>query len=233
MQKQRAWSAVGLWWRWVLATLVGAVIGNMFGVAACLAGIYYVSDRLMKMGVCTTGMGSLNCPVTTGIVMGALAVGGFVGLMQYLVLRRLLKTPAWWILVSSFAWTWIGFAATSLAYTPQFGFTINTDGSFSESNIVDRLPSLAANSLWLVAAGILLGLLQCLVIWNGSAEHQVPKRKLLWWLLVNTVLIAFVAIAIMAIFRGKGSLYGILLFFMEFTPFYATITAATLAKMKL
>jgi len=147
-------------------------------------------------------------------------------------LRRLLKTPAWWILVSSFAWTWIGFAATSLAYTPQFGFTINADGSFSESNIVDRLPSLAANSLWLIAAGILLGLLQCLVIWNGSAE-QAPKRKLFWWLLVNTVLIAFVAIAIMAIFRGKGSLYGILLFFMEFTPFYATITAATLAKMKL
>lgn len=232
MQKQRAWSAVGLWWRWVLATLIGVAIGNMFGVAACLAGMYYVSDRLMQMGLCATGAGSLNCPVSVGIVMGSLTVSAFVGLMQYLVLRKLLKTPAWWILVSSFGWTWIGFAATSLAYTPQFGFAINADGSFSESNIVDRLPYLTANSLWLVAAGILLGILQCLVIWNG-AEKKAPRRKLFWWLLVNTVLIAFMAIAIMAIFRGRGSLYGILLFFMEFTPFYATITAATLAKMKL
>ncbi|OIP75002.1 MAG: hypothetical protein AUK48_08550 [Oscillatoriales cyanobacterium CG2_30_44_21] len=232
MHKQRAWSAVGLWWRWVLATLVGAAIGNMFGVAACLTGMYYVSDRLIKMGLCVTGVGSLNCRVSVGIVMGSLAVSTFVGLMQYLVLRRLLKTPAWWILVSSFGWTWVGFAATSLAYTPQFGFAINIDGSFSESNIVDRLPSLATNAVWLVAAGILLGLLQCLVIWNGT-EQKAPKRRLFWWFLLNIVLIAFMAIAIVAIFRGKGSLYKILWFFMEFTPFYATISAATLAKMKL
>ncbi|PZU94381.1 MAG: hypothetical protein DCE90_14740 [Pseudanabaena sp.] len=232
MQKQRAWSAVGLWWRWVLATLVGAAIGNMFGIAACLAGMYYVSDLVVKVGLCTTGVGSLNCPVSVGIIMGSLAVSIFVGLMQYLVLRKLLKTPAWWILVSSLGWTWVGFAATSLAYTPQFGFTINLDGSFSETNIVARLPSLTANSLWLVFAGVLLGILQCLVIWNGT-ERKAPKRSLFWWILVNTVLVAFMAIAILAVFRGKGSLYGILWFFIEFTPFYATITAATLAKMKL
>jgi hypothetical protein len=41
------------------------------------------------------------------------------------------------------------------------------------------------------------------------------------------------AIAIIAIFRGRGSLYGILLFFLGFTPFYATITGATLVKMRL
>ena len=230
-QKQQPLSAVGLWWRWVLSTLTGVAIGNIFGIAACFAGIYYLSDRLIALGICHTGFGSLNCPVATGIISGALFVGAFVGLMQYFLLRRFLKAPAWWILATTFGWTWIGFAATSLAYTPQFGFVINVDQSFSESNIIDRLPLLAINSLWLVLAGILLGGLQWLVLCNGLIK--LPNRRSLWWIVVNAVLTTFIAIAIMAIFRGKGSLYGILWFFLGFSPFYATITAATLAKMYL
>ena len=230
MQKQRALSAVGLWWRWVLATLVGAVIGNIFGIAACLAGIYYLSDRLVAWGICYTGFGSLTCSVATGIVSGAPFVGVFVGLLQYVILRRFLQSAAWWILASAFGWTWVGFAATSLAYTAQVGFGMNADGAFVESNITDRIPALGTNFLWLVLAGILLGVLQWLVIWNGKS-NKLPKGRSLLWIAVNTVLVVFMAIAIMAIFRGKGSLYGILLFFLEFTPFYATITAATLVKM--
>lgn len=232
MQKQRALSNVGLWWRWVLATITGAVIGYIFGIPACLAGIYYISDRLVAMGVCLTGFGSLNCPVATGIVCGSILESAFVGLMQYLVLRRFLKSSAWWIFASVFGWTWVGFAATSLAYTPQFGFVMNVDGSFSESNILDRFPLLLVNSLWLVLAGGLLGILQCLVLWNGK-NTKMPNQRSLWWILVNVVLAIFMAIAIMAFFRGRGSLYGILYFFLGFTPFYATISAATLAKMKL
>ncbi len=237
MQKQRTLSAVGLWWRWVLATLVGAAIGNIFGIAACLAGVHYLSDRLIDLRICDTGFGSLNCPVSTGIVSGALVVSVFVGLMQYLVLRRFLKAPAWWILASTFGWTWVGFAATSLAYTAQFGFVLNTDGSFAESNIIDRIPLLAVNSLWLVLAGIVLGVLQWLVLWNGqnpkfSASKFLKGRSLLW-ILVNIVLVAFMAVAILTVFRGQGSLYGILWFFLGFTPFYATITGATLVKMRL
>ncbi|MBD2176537.1 hypothetical protein H6F42_06365 [Pseudanabaena sp. FACHB-1998] len=232
MQKQRALSTVGLWWRWVLATLTGAVIGYIFGIPACLVGIHYLSDRLVSIGVCHTGFGSLNCPVATGIVCGSFFVSVFVGLMQYLVLRRFLQSSAWWILASSFGWTWVGFAATSLAYTPQFGFVMNLDGSFSESNIFDRLPLLLVNSFWLFLAGGLLGILQCLVLWNGK-NTKLLNRRSLWWIVVNSVLIAFMAIAIVSFFRGKGSLYGILYFFLGFTPFYATITAATLAKMKL
>ncbi len=230
-QIQYPLSAVGLWWRWVLATLLGSAIGNIFGIVACLTGIYYLSDRLIALGICHTGFGSLNCPVSTGIISGALFVGAFVGLMQYFLLRRFLKAPAWWIFASTFGWTWIGFAATSLAYTPQFGFVIKADQSFSESNIIDRLPLLAINSLWLVLAGILLGGLQWLVLWNGAIK--LPNRRSLWWIVVNAVLIMFMAIAVMAIFRGKGSLYGILWFFLGFTPFYATITAAALVKMNL
>ncbi len=232
MQKQRALSAVGLWWRWVLATLVGAVIGNIFGIAACLAGVHYLSDRLIALSICHTGFGSLTCAFSTGIVCGSIFVGAFVGLMQYVVLRRFLKAPAWWILASTFGWTWIGFAATSLAYTAQFGFVMNTDGSFAESNIIDRIPLLVTNSLWLALAGILLGVLQWLVIWNGK-KTKSPDRRSFLWIAVNVVLALFMAIAIMAIFRGRGSLYGILLFFLGFTPFYATITAATLVKMHL
>ena len=171
MQKQRTLSAVGLWWRWVLATFVGAVIGNIFGIVACLAGVHYFSDRLMDLHICDTGFGNLNCSASTGIVSGAIVVSLFVGLMQYLVLRPFLKAPAWWILASTFGWTWVGFAATSLAYTAQFGFVLNTDGSFAESNIIDRIPLLAVNSLWLVLAGTILGILQFLVLWNG----QSPK----------------------------------------------------------
>jgi hypothetical protein len=245
MQKQRALSAVGLWWRWVLATLVGAAIGNIFGVAACLAGVHYLSDRLIDLRICDTGFGSLNCPVSTGIVGGAIVVGAFVGLMQYLVLRRFLKSPAWWILASTFGWTWIGFAATSLAYTAQFGFVINVDGSFAESNIIDRVPVLAVNSLWLILAGILLGVLQWLVLWNGQqpkvSNPKIPNPKSsnpkflngrsLLWIVVNIVLVTCMAVAIITTFRGRGSLYGLLLFFLGFTPFYATITGATLVKM--
>jgi hypothetical protein len=237
MQTQRTLSAVGLWWRWVLTTLVGAVIGTIFGIAACLAGVHYLSDRLMDLSICATGFGSLNCPVSTGIVSGALVVGAFVGLMQYLVLRQFFKSSAWWILASTFGWTWIGFAATSLAYTAQFGFVLNTDGSFAESNIIDRIPLLAVNSLWLVLAGTMLGILQCLVLWNGqsllSSVSKILKGRSLLWIVVNVVLVTCMSVAIITIFRGQGSLYGILLFFLGFTPFYATITGATLVKMRL
>lgn len=237
MQKQRTLSAVGLWWRWVLATLVGAVIGNILGIVACLAGVHYLSDRLIDLRICDTGFGSLNCPVSTGIVSGAIAMGLFVSLMQYLVLRRFVKSPAWWILASTFGWTWVGFAATSLAYTAQFGFVLNTDGSFAESNIIDRIPLLAVNCLWLVLAGTILGILQWLVLWNGqspksSASNFLKGRSLLW-IVVNVVLVTCMAVAILATFRGQGSLYGILLFFLGFTPVYATITGATLVKMRL
>lgn len=232
MQKQRALSAVGLWWRWVLSTFIGAAIGNILGIAACLAGVYYLSDRLIDLRICHTGFGNLTCSIATGIVCGAIAVGALVGLMQYLVLRRFLRSPAWWILASTFGWTWIGFAATSLAYTPQFGFVINTDGSFDESNIIARIPILATGCLWLIFAGVLLGLLQWLILWNGTGK-KIPKRRLLLWVVVNVVLVTLSAIAIMTIFRGSSSLRGILLFFLEFTPFYATITGATLVKMNL
>ena len=242
MQTERTLSAVGLWWRWVLATLVGAAIGNIFGIAACLAGFHYLSDRLIALHICVTGFGNLTCPVSTGIVLGAIMVGTFVGLMQYLVLRQLIKSSAWWILASAFGWTLIGFAATSLAYTPQFGFTINADGSFVEINILDRLPILGLNSLWLVLAGLLLGILQALVLYNGLYSQfpnfKIPhprfaKRRAILWLAVNIVLVTLLDVAIIAIFRGFGRLYGILWLFLGFTPFYATITAATLVKMRL
>ncbi|ELS31050.1 MULTISPECIES: hypothetical protein [Pseudanabaena] len=237
MQTQRALSAVGLWWRWVLTTLVGTLIGSMFGIAACLAGVHFLSFHLIQRGICHTGFGSLNCSVATGIVCGAMAESTFVGLMQYVVLRRFLKSPAWWILASTFSWTWIAFAATSLAYTAQFGFAIDANGGFVESNIFDRIPILAANSLWVVLAGILLGVLQWLVLWNGRFRRpshvQFLKRRSLLWIVVNFVLIAFLPIAIIPIFRGQGTLYGILLFFLGFSPIYATITAATLVKIQL
>lgn len=232
MQKQRTLSAVGLWWRWVLSTLVGVVIGNIFGIMACLAGVYYLSDHLTALGICYTGFGSLTCSVATGIVSGAIVVGTLVGLMQYFVLRRVIQSPAWWILASTFGWTWIGFATTSLAYTPQFGFVMNADGFFVESNIIDRMPVLATGSLWVVLAGLLLGVLQCLILWNGTSK-KILKRRLLLWIVVNIVLITLSAIAIMLIFRGSASLRGIFWFFIGFTPFYATITGATLIKMRL
>jgi hypothetical protein len=136
----------------------------------------------------------------------------------------------------------IGFAATSLAYTPQFGFGIDADGSFIESNILDRLPVLGMNSLWLVFAGFLLGLLQSLVLYNGLYSQfpnfKIPhprfaKRRAILWLAVNIVLVTLLGVAIIAIFRGFGRLYGIFWLFLGFTPFYATITAATLVKMHL
>ncbi|MFN5964626.1 MAG: hypothetical protein ACK46E_05730 [Pseudanabaena sp.] len=232
MQKQRPLSAVGLWWRWVLATFVGTVIGNILGIPACLAGIYYLSDYLTELKICHTGFGSLTCPVTTGIVSGSLVVGVFVGLMQYLVLRRLLRSSAWWIIASTFGWTCIGSAATSLAYTAQFGFVIGEDGVFAESNIIDRLPVLVIHGLWLVFAGLLLGVLQWLILWNGVG-NTVPKQRLFWWIVVNVTLVFFSAITIVLIFRGMGSLRGILWFFLGFTPIYATITGAALAKMRL
>jgi hypothetical protein len=242
MQTQSKISSVGLWWRWVLATLVGAAIGNLFGILACFAGFHYLSDRLIAMKVCVTGFGSLNCPVSTAIIAGALVVGAFVGLIQYFVLRQLIKAAGWWILASAFGWTWIGFASTSLAHTPQFGFVFDADGFFTESNILDRLPLLAMNSLWLVLAGLLLGILQTLVLYNGT-HGKIPnfkilhprftKKRLLLWIAINIVLSTLLAVAVIAIFRGSARLYMILWFFLGFTPFYATITGATLVKMRL
>ncbi|MDX2254585.1 MAG: hypothetical protein NW214_03625 [Pseudanabaenaceae cyanobacterium bins.39] len=232
MQGKKTLSAVGLWWRWVLATIVGALLGYPLAIAACLAGFHYLGDQLVKGGVCFSGFGSLNCTVSTAIVVGAIVAGLFVGLAQYMVLRQMIKSSRWWILASTFGWTWVGFTATNLAYTPQFGFAINADGSISEGNLEARLPILLINCLWLLAAGALLGVLQTLVIRNG-VHHGTVKRHAAWWIAVNGAMTIFMAIAIMAIFRGKGSLFNMLIFFVEFTPFYATISAAALAKMRL
>lgn len=232
MQKNKTLSAVGLWWRWVIATLVGVAVGYPLGIAACLAGFYYLSDRLIRLGVCTTGYGSLNCPVSVGITFGAIITGTLVGVGQYFLLRRLIRSSGWWVLASTLGWVWVGFTATSLAYTPHSGFAIGSDGTFIESSFSDRLPLLATNSLWLIMAGLILGILQCLVIWNG-AKQEATKRRAPWWIMVNVSLATFMAVAILAIFRGRGSLYNILIFFIEFTPFYATITGAALTKMRL
>jgi hypothetical protein len=232
MQKHKALSAVGLWWRWVIATFVGVAVGYPLGIAACLAGFHHLSNRLIGLGLCTTGYGNLNCPVSVGITLGAIVAGTLVGIGQYFLVRKLIRSSGWWVLASTLGWTWIGFTATSLAYTAHSGFAIGNDGTFTQSTFSDRLPLLAANSLWLIASGLILGILQFLVIWNG-AKREATKRRALLWIMVNVTLTTFMAIAILAIFRGRGSLYNILIFFIEFTPLYATITGAALTKMRL
>jgi hypothetical protein len=71
---------------WVLATIAGVVIG-------ILSILTFVSS-LALTGTSTVLVG----------IIGGVALGGGVGIAQWLVLRRYVRSAIWWIVVSWLGW---------------------------------------------------------------------------------------------------------------------------------
>jgi hypothetical protein len=89
MNTERTTIGWGFWLAWVLATIVGFVIGALLGMSVA----YGLFDR--DVFDATIG-------ITAGIVMGATA-----GCLQWVVLRDKVAQAGWWVLAST-----LGFALT-------------------------------------------------------------------------------------------------------------------------
>ena len=277
-------SQVGLWWRWFLATLFGALLGTIAGIPACLAGLYWWSNLLTDRNLCHVvllgGTSHLSCSIATAMVSGSVMVGLWLGICQSWVLPWLMGhrifprqyiprygTPygdvplstevcqpypqdrpyrRWWVLASVVGWTCIGLTATSLAYLPVLTAIIAPEGPSIDPSISQQLPSLTTGWGWFTGSGILLGMLQWLVMvfatWRVGMPWRLSLRQGLrrgvlwrsaWWVFLHGVLFGLTGLAIIAIFRGRGGLFALLIFFLSFMPFYAGITGANLVKLKL
>jgi hypothetical protein len=89
MNTERTAIGLGVWLAWVLATIVGFVIGALLGMSVA----YGFFDR--------DGFDA-TIGITAGIVMGA--TGGY---LQWVVLREKVAQAGWWVMAST-----LGFALT-------------------------------------------------------------------------------------------------------------------------
>ncbi|MEE3715872.1 hypothetical protein V2H45_03825 [Tumidithrix elongata RA019] len=218
-------SDVGLWWRWVLCTISGFLIGNVFGIPASLLGLYFLGPTLQSFGFCRQNILATGCVIFAAILIGAIVFGVAIGYLQWFVVRKLTKRSSWWILASTVGWTVVAIALGELAYMPVSGVIGNLDGSFEEVSFLVHLPALAIATVWVAFSGLLLGGLQWLIL-----RRSLPRS--LWWIGVNVGLMLAAAIAMIPILRGETRLLSLLFFFMGFLPIYAVVTGAAIVKIR-
>jgi hypothetical protein len=108
-----------LWVQWVMATSLGWIVGAALGelsTGVALGGLQWLVLRphIRSAGwwglVTAAGWAVAWLPATAvlppdlGILSGAL-IGAALGTLQWLILRDQVHQAAWWILVSTLAWT--------------------------------------------------------------------------------------------------------------------------------
>jgi hypothetical protein len=150
----------GLWWRWVLATTVGELLG--FAAPATIAPL----AAWVMTGILGTVPDSAMLVVA---VLAGVVEGGVLGLAQWLVLLRYIQSMAWreWVMVTALA----AGVAYILGMTP---------GMLADS--------IGISPAVLIAIWIILGVL--LVCSIGFAQWLVLRRyvqKAGWWVLANAV----------------------------------------------
>jgi hypothetical protein len=147
---------------WVLATVAGVVIG-------ILSILTFVS------GLALTGTST----VLVGIIGGA-ALGGGVGIAQWLVLRRYVRSAIWWIVVSVIGGM-LGVALGLLlsdALSPLISALLGEAGQVRPT----RPGVLLSRALAAAVAGACVGLVL------GGAQWLVLRRHVqsaLWWIVVS------------------------------------------------
>jgi hypothetical protein len=103
---ERTWAGTGVWWQWVLASMVGWAAGwALFGTFA---------DGLARFNPLGLQIGHL---------FGWMVGGAVIGMLQWLVLRRQIDLAAWSILASSIGLT-AGFIAGYALGGPPFDFLL-------------------------------------------------------------------------------------------------------------
>jgi len=215
---------VGIWWRWILATLVGFGFGSLVMIPVSYLGLHWLGPLLIDRGLCEAGSGNLGCILRSAIGLTTLVTSLVVSLLQRLLIGRFVRKSWWWVLVSVFAWTIVVLALSEFAHTPISGQVLLEDGSIREISLGSNLKEVGTGFVGTIGAGILLGGLQWLVL-TTDLTHA------LWWVAVNAALVAFGAVAILVLIQGSGGLAVLWLFFAVFIAIYGAITGATLAKI--
>jgi hypothetical protein len=230
MSKQPKISDVGLWWRWVLCTIGGFLLGNVFGIPASLFGLNVLGPLLISLRLYRQGMTASGGPVFGAILASSCVFGAAIGYSQWFVVRKLVrrslvKQSLLWIPASAVGWAAVAIALSNLTYMPVSGLIGNLDGTFEENSVLMQLPALAIGTAWVAGSGLLIGILQWAVL-RRSLPHAI------WWIGVNVGLMLAAAIAVIPILRGQAVLLSLLLFFMGFLPIYAVITGAAIVKIR-
>src|SRR5918997_4887501 len=147
---------------WTLATVAGVVVG-MLSILTFVAGLALEGRSTALVGM-----------------VGGLAIGGGIGLAQWLVLRQHLGGVIWWILASAMGGT-LGVALGLVladALRPLFG-SVLADALQSRPDAPRILWSSAvATGIAGAVAGICVGVAQWIVL-----RKEVPSAG--WWMVVS------------------------------------------------
>jgi len=108
MEVERAQVDWGFWLQWVLASIVGWVLG--------------VIVSLLAMGRAMP-------------VVGATLVGAGIGIMQWLILRRRFRRAGWWVLASAMGWA-VGWVAGQNLIEPVVMFLSKYEEALGGRSVV-------------------------------------------------------------------------------------------------
>jgi len=215
---------VGIWWRWVLATTIGFALGSIFAFPASYLGLYAIGSWSIQIGLCEAGSGNLGCILRSGVFMAGVVIGLGMGILQSLLMRRLLGNATGWIVVATVGWAIVAVTLAETAHIPITGTMLQDDGTTTEISFWSNWIAVFSGFGWSLLLGLAFGALQVLLMIR-------KLRHALWWCPVNGVLVLFGAIAILFVLRGSGGLLALWLFFAVFILIYGAISGATLAKI--
>ena len=118
-----------LWFYWIMATTLGWLIGNIFfkGIPIIISGVLIAAlqwavlfKRIQKawQWIVLSTLGWIGGYIFSVLFLPNMSLlvgpmlGGAVGVMQWLLLRKEVHWAGWWILISILAWT------TGLTFMP-------------------------------------------------------------------------------------------------------------------
>jgi hypothetical protein len=156
-----------LWFQWILANTVAETVG--LG-GTLLIGILLLSNAEKTVGVLPAA--------ALAVLAGTLIEGTVVGTMQWLVLRRPLKSMRWrsWALATALG----AFVAWTLGMIPSTFFFRGADTATTSTTPMSDLMVYALAAAMGLALGAILGVPQWLVL-----RRYVLKAG--WWVLANAL----------------------------------------------
>jgi hypothetical protein len=218
-------SRLGVWGRWMLATVLGFIVAGVVGT-----GVGFISVPIVGILIAflplpgAQGQGAIGYILIGCAIAGAVVGGAAIGKSQWFILQRWFERSLWWILASAAGWTGIIVAATILAYTHVAGPVGQPDGTFVQTTLWDNAGAIASSVTGMLIAALVMGVLQSLAL-------RFTLLQAAWWIATN-ILAFLIAAAIMILWvQGAGGMFGIPVFFAAYSPFYAAISGFTMIHL--